>query len=61
MLLLSAVIFCSALPIIKSLYVIEKNTRILQQDTAELLSKAKKCELIYNRFEKIYEKFMKIS
>ena len=50
--LLSVVIIVSSIPIIKSLYVIEKNTRIVQRDTSELLSKVQKVECIYKKFEK---------
>jgi len=49
MILLSFVILISSIPIIKSLSVIENNTRILKEDTAELLQKVKKVESIYNR------------
>ena len=48
--LLSFVILVSSIPIIKSLLIIEQNTRILQKDTAELVSKVKKVESVYNRF-----------
>lgn len=47
--ILSLVILVSSIPIIKSLFVIENNTRTLQKDTAELLSKIKKVEEFYNR------------
>ena len=47
--LLSIVILLSSIPIIKSLMIIEKNTKILQEDTAELLSKIKKVENVYTR------------
>lgn len=48
--LLSFVILISSIPIIKSLIIIENNTRVLQKDTAELVEKVKKVESIYNRF-----------
>lgn len=48
--LLSFVILVSSIPIIKSLIIIEQNTRILQRDTAELVDKVKKVESVYNRF-----------
>ena len=47
--LLSIVILLSSIPIIKSLMIIEKNTKILQEDTAELLLKIKKVENVYTR------------
>ena len=53
MLLLSTVILFSAIPIIKSLYVIEQNTRAVQKDTARLLSKIERVEEVYNKFEKV--------
>jgi len=50
---LSFVILISSIPIIKSLIKIEENTTKLQQDTEELLIKAKNLEKIINVFKNI--------
>ena len=50
--ILSFVILLSSIPIIKSLIIIEKNTRTLQKDTSELLSKVRKVENVYNKLIK---------